>query len=310
MAIDDTASAASARAPTKPTPRRPRISADTVSGYAFLAPFLIVYAVFLIYPLWRGFFLSLHQWDLLAGPLGWTGLQNYSDMLSDPAFWNALTNTFYFVVLTVPITTALALALALALSRPTRTNAVFRAIFFSSSIVSVTVVTLIWQMVLSPSQGILAQALGTIGIPPLDWLNDQHLAMFALVIATVWWSLGLPLMLFTAGIQQIPGDIYEAAKLDNASRWKTFRYITWPALHRTTVLVVLIEIILHFQVFGQPFLMTKGGPAGATRSLVQYIYESGFRDWHLGYASTGAMVLFVVMLVASLAQLYFSRKED
>jgi len=290
--------------------RRPRLSPDTVSGYGFLAPFLIVYLVFLVYPLFRGFYLSLHQWDLLAGPLGWTGLQNYQDLLTDPTFWTALGNTFYFVVLTVPLTTVLALVLALALSKPTRTNAVFRAIFFSSSIVSVTVVTLIWQMVLSPSRGILAQALGTVGIPPLDWLNDQHLAMLALVIATVWWSLGLPLMLFSAGLQQIPGDIYEAARLDNASGWRTFRYITWPALHRTTVLVVLIEIILHFQVFGQPFLMTKGGPAGSTRSLVQYIYESGFRDWHLGYASTGAMVLFVVMLIASLAQLHFSRKED
>lgn len=301
---------ASAVAVTGRPPRRLPLHPDTLAGYGFLAPFLCIYAVFLLYPLFSGLYLSLHEWDLLAGRIGWVGLENYTAMLTDSRFWRALGNTFYFVVLTVPLTTALALVLAVALNRPTRLNAFFRAVFFSSSIVSVTVVTLIWQMVLSPSRGLLADGLATLGLPAPDWLNEPHLAMIAISVATVWWSLGLPLMLFTAGLRQIPGDIYEAALLDNATPWKTFRSITWPALHRTTVLVVVIEIVLHFQVFGQPYLMTKGGPAGSTRSLVQYIYETGFRDWNLGYAATAAMLLFVVMLGATLCQLYLSRRED
>lgn len=283
---------------------------DTLEGYLFLSPFLVIYAVFLIYPMFRGFYISLHDWELVGFFREWAGAANYVRMLGDANFWSALWNTCYFVLLTVPITTVVALALALALNKPYRTHAVFRAIFFSSSIVSVTVVTLIWQMVLSPDRGILAQALGVFGIPSINWLTDPTLAMPALAITSVWWGLGLPMMLFIAGLQQIPGDIYEAAKLDNAGHWAVLRHITLPALKRTTILVIIVEIILHFQMFGQAFLMTKGGPAGSTRSLVQYIYESGFRDWQLGYASSMAMILFVIMCIASLLQLRVSRQED
>lgn len=283
---------------------------DTIEGYLFLAPFLIIYAVFLVYPLLRGFYISLHEWELVGFYREWAGAANYLRMLQDAQFWQALWNTCYFVLLTVPITTVVALALALALNKPLRTHTIFRAIFFSSSIVSVTVVTLIWQMVLSPDRGILAQFLANFGIPPLNWLTSEALAMPALAISTVWWGMGLPMMLFIAGLQQIPGDIYEAAKLDNAGRWTVIRHITLPALKRTTVLVVIVNTILHFQMFGQAFLMTKGGPAGTTRSLVQYIYESGFRDWQLGYASTMAMILFLIMCAASLFQMHVSRQEE
>lgn len=283
---------------------------DTIEGYLFLSPFLIMYGVFLVYPMLKGFYISLHDWELVGFYREWTGLANYTRMFSDANFWRALWNTCYFVLLTVPVTAVVALALALALNKPYRTHAVFRAVFFSSSIVSVTVVTLIWQMVLSPDRGILAQALGAFGIPPINWLTDVDLAMPALAITSVWWGLGLPMMLFIAGLQQIPGDIYEAAKLDNAGRWAVLWHITLPALKRTTLLVVIVETILHFQMFGQAFLMTKGGPSGTTRSLVQYIYESGFRDWQLGYASAISMILFAIMCAASLLQLKVSRQED
>ena len=227
----------------------------------------------------------------------------------DRRFWPIVGNTLTFVALTVPSVTLVGLALALGLNRDDRVSAVLRTAFFLSQVLSVTVVTLIWQLTFSPRQGILGHLFRSVGLEPLNWITDTALAMPAIVIATVWWSLGFAMILFLAGLQEIPAERYEAARLDGAGLWPIIRFITLPALSRTTTLVVVLQIILHFQVFGQSHLITRGGPNDATQVLVRYIYQTGFRNSELGYASALAIVLFVFMLVFAMLQLRVSREE-
>lgn len=283
---------------------------DALQGYLFLGPFLLVYAVFLVYPLFKGFWISLHDWELVGAHREFIGFLNYSDLWQDTLFWKVAGNTILFVVLTVPAMTALSLALALAVHRPTRLNGVMRGIFFGSSVFSVSVVTLVWQMVLNGDRGLMAHFFRALGLEPIGFLGDPVWAMPSLAVATLWWGVGLPMALFLASLNQISPDLYEAADLDAASRWTVLRRITLPAIKRTTVLVVVLQIVAQFQMFGQAQLMTKGGPADRTRTLVQYIYDTGFRDWQIGYAAAMAVVLFVLMFSFSMLQLWLGRKED
>jgi multiple sugar transport system permease protein len=283
---------------------------DMLSAFAFLAPFLVFYILFLIYPFGLGVWISFHDWELVGTFREWIGLWNYEDMFADPQFWRAVRNTLTFAAMTVPVMVGLALLLALALNRQTRIHGALRAIFFTSNVLSVTVVTLVWIMVLSPDRGLIAQLFRAIGLEPIAFLASTTWAMPAIVATTVWWGIGFPMILFLAGLQQIPGELYEAAKLDNASPWRRFTRITLPALRRTLVLVAILQVIGQLQIFGQVLIMTGGGPSQSTRSLVQNIYETGFADWQLGYASAMSLFLFVVMFVASMAQLYIARQED
>ena len=276
----------------------------------FLAPFALLYLVFLVYPLGKGVWISLHDWELVGTRRSFVGLDNYRFLLSDPLFWTAARNTVLFVVLTVPTMTVLALGLALAVNRPTRLHGALRGIFFASSVFSVSVVTLIWQMVLNGDRGLLAHLFVGLGLRPIAFLSDAFWAMPSLVLATLWWGVGLPLALFLASLQQIPKELYEAAELDHASRWTVLRRITLPAVRRTTLLVVVLQLVAQFQMFGQSELMTKGGPADSTLSLVQYIYQTGFRDWQVGAAAAMAIVLFCLMAAFSMVQLWLGRTED
>jgi multiple sugar transport system permease protein len=279
-------------------------SRDTCYALAFVAPFLLVNFAFLVLPFVRGLWISLHDWDLLARQAGlqpsYVGLRNYEALVHDPVFWNSLWHTGEFVVMAVPSITAAGLGLALALNRPLRSFAFFRSVIFASGALSVSVLTLVWLMVLNPSRGFLGQVLLMAGLTPIDLLADRRFAMPALVVTTVWWSAGFPMALFLAALQLIPRELYEAAELDGAGTWRMFRSITLPGLISTLWLVILVEFILQVQVFGQVLLMTKGGPANSTKVLVQYLYETGFRDWQIGYAAAMAMVLFGIMVAASL----------
>ncbi|AKJ06142.1 multiple sugar transport system permease protein [Archangium gephyra] len=286
------------------SPRR-----NAIAGYAFLAPFLAFYFVFLIYPFCLGMWMSLHDWEIVGDYRQYIGLSNYAELWEDPYFWEALRNNLRFAAMTAPLATLLGLALALALNKPLRLYGALRAIFFASSIFSVTVVTLVWSMVLNPDRGLIANGMRAVGLEPIAFLAEKAWAMPALVVTTLWWGAGFPMALFLAGLQQIPPEVYEAARLDNASRWTVLRHITLPALARTTLLVVVLQTIMHLQVFGQPLLMTRGGPSNSTRPLVQLIYETGFRDWRVGYASATSMVLFGLMFFVALLQLRLSRQE-
>lgn len=278
-------------------------------GLAFVAPFLGVYLVILIYPLVRGILLSFQRVDLFGGGT-FVGFDNYARLAADPTFVQSLLNTFALALMIVPLLTALALALALGLNRATRGAAVFRGVFFSSSVLSVTIVTLIWRFVLAPDAGLLGEVAQALGAEPAPFLSDPTLALWALAITTIWWSIGLPMMLFLAGLQQIPGDVYEAAALDRASRWTTFRRVTLPALRRTVILVIMLQTAAQLQLFGQAQLLTAGGPSGASRTVVLLIFEIAFGRWELGYASAAAEILFMIILVVTLTQYWATSKAS
>jgi multiple sugar transport system permease protein len=352
---------------------------QTQAAWLLLTPFLATYALFLVYPFFRGVWISLHDWNLLAVAFNpdakeFVGMRNYERVMwgkditwslfnapilqtlglmglvlsvflrrmgrlsrfnaialgvvsvllvflpgfhpgeggrwYDRRFWPTVGNTLVFVGFAVPGVTISALLLAAALNRETRAMSILRTLFFLSQVLSVTVVTLIWQIMFSPRQGLIANVTETFGGTPINWLTDQQFAMAAIVIATVWWSLGIAMILFLAGLQDISKDIYEAAALDNARGVRAFWFITLPNLTRTISVVVILQIILHFQVFGQPHLMTQGGPNDSTQVLVRYIYQTGFRDSELGRASAMAVFLFLIMGSFSIIQFIVGREKE
>jgi multiple sugar transport system permease protein len=281
-------------------------SSEARSGLLFVAPYLMVFTALLGLPLLSGMWLSLHKADLFGGSQ-FIGVENYSRLFRDAIFLRSVHNTCYFALLTVPALTLAGLALALALNNRSRSSAFLRGLFFSSSVLSVTIVTLIWRMVLIPDGGLVASVLAKMGFAPIPFLSDAHLAMPALAIVTIWWCIGLPMMLFLAALQQVPADLYEAAALDNAGRWRTLMRITLPSIRRTAIVVVVIEIILQFQLFGQAQIMTLGGPNNASLPIVLFIYQIGFQRWDIGYAAAASEVLFCIILVAALTQFFVSR---
>jgi multiple sugar transport system permease protein len=281
-------------------------ASEARSGLLFVAPYLLVFAVLLLYPLLSGIWLSLHKADLFGGSQ-FIGAENYARLFRDDIFLKSVRNTLWFVVLTVPALTLAGLGLALALNNSSRMSAVLRGLFFSSSVLSVTIVTLIWRMVLVPDGGLLANLLARAGRPAIPFLSDARLALPAVALTTIWWCIGLPMMLFLAALQQVPKDLYEAAALDNAGWWRTLFRITLPSIRRTAVVVVIIEIILQFQLFGQAQIMTLGGPNNASLPIVLFIYQVGFQRWDIGYAAAASEILFCLILLAALTQYFVTR---
>jgi multiple sugar transport system permease protein len=285
---------------------RSAAASEARSGLLFVAPYLLVFTVLLIYPLFAGMWLSLHKADLFGGSQ-FIGVENYSRLLRDAVFLRSVRNTCYFVLLTVPALALCGLGLALALNSQTRRAAILRGLFFSSSVLSVTIVTLIWRMVLIPDGGLIAALLTKAGLSPIAFLSDAHLALPSLAMVTLWWCIGLPMMLFLAALQQVPKDLYEAAALDNAGRWRTLMSITLPSIRRTALVVIVIEIILQFQLFGQAQIMTLGGPNNASLPIVLFIYQIGFQRWDIGYAAAASEVLFCIILLAAMTQFFMAR---
>lgn len=279
------------------------------SNMLYVAPYLILYVTLLVYPLFAGFWLSLHKADFFGGSR-FVGLQNFVRLFSDKVFLGAVGNTFYFILLTVPALALIGLALALALNRTTRSAAFLRGVFFSSSVLSVTIVTLLWRVVFAPDGGFIANVLHAFGQSSIPFLSDEDLALPAIGITTIWWCIGLPMMLFLAALQQVPRELYEAAALDNADRWKTLWHVTLPSIRRTFALVVIIEVVLQFQLFGQAQLMTLGGPNNASRPMVLFIYEVGFNRWDVGYAVAAGQILFGLILIAALAQYFVAQRKE
>ncbi len=271
------------------------------SNALFVAPYVLVYLCLLIYPLIAGMGLSLFKADLFGGGV-FVGFENYARLMRDAVFLQSVANTFLFVLLTVPPLTVLPLFLALLLNRTTAVAAFFRGVFFSSSVLSVTIVTLIWRMILMADGGLVTDVLSFFHLPAIPFLSDPRIVMVSMAIITVWWCLGLPMMMYLAALQQVPQDIYEAAALDNSSWWRTLTRITLPGISRTVVLVAIMQCVLQFQLFGQPQLITQGGPNGASRPIVLFIFEVGFRRWDVGYAAAAAQILFAIILIATLIQ--------
>lgn len=305
MAQIDTA--LTARAIVAPARTR-KVDAPRWSNMLFVAPFLVFFVLLLVLPLFWGMWLSLTKADLF-GPGRFIGLGNYVRLAGDKIFIGSILNTFYFVFLTVPAMAIIGLSLALVLNRQTRTATVLRAVFFASSVLSVTIVTLIWRIVFIPEMGLLSVIFGWFGVNAPKFLSDPNLVMPGIAIATVWWGIGLPMVLFLAALQQVPGEIYEAAALDNASRWRTLWYITLPSIRRTFALVVIMQIVFQFQLFGQAQLMTQGGPNNASRPIVLYIYETAFKRFDVGMGAAASEILFALILVAAMVQYFISRRR-
>lgn len=278
------------------------------SNALFVLPYLVVFIGMLVYPLILGIELSFYKVDLF-GPGRFVGLKNYIRLMSDKIFFQSVMNTLYFVVLTVPATVFIGLFIAIALNQESKVSGLLRGIFFSSSVLSVTIVTLIWRIVFIPNDGLLANIFTSVGWEPIGFLSRPEWALIAVAITTIWWCIGLPMMLFLAALQQIPKEVYEAAALDNTSKYRTFRFITVPSIMRTIILTIIIEIILQFQLFGQAQLMTDGGPNGTSRPIVMFIYDAAFKRWDIGYAAAASQVLFAMILMAAMTQYFISARK-
>jgi multiple sugar transport system permease protein len=275
-------------------------------AFWFVAPALAAIGLFFFVPVVASLGLSLTDFDIysVADPanLRFVGLTNYRRLLEDPAFWTALRNTSYFVVVGAPLSVATSLAAALLLShRLVRWKGLLRTIYFLPVVTTLVAVAVVWRFLYHPRVGPLARIFEALGLPAVDWLGDPAFAMPAIVLMAVWKGFGFNMVIFVAGLQSIPERLYEAACLDGASALQQFRHVTLPMLAPTTSFVLLMTLIGHFQLFAEPYVMTQGGPGDATRSLVLLMYEQGFRWWSLGQAAALAFVLFAIILAVSLA---------
>ena len=273
---------------------------ETVEGILWSLPYLAVFGVFLVWPALKGLYMSLHDWDpFVPSQSEFIGIQNYVELFSDPVFWNAMQGTVYFVALSVPLLVLVGLGLALGVNKNVKGKRILRAIYFSPYILTVAVVTLIWSEVYSGSYGLINYYLGYFMDNPPGWLTSTDLAMPALAFMTVWWLVGFNFVIFLAARQGIPERLYEAARLDGASTWRAFKDVTLPQMRNSILFVVIIQFILQFQVFAQPYVLTGGGPRDSTDTLVYYLYRSAFSQQQYGYgAAIGYVLVMILMLIA------------
>lgn len=291
----------SAATPTPHTDRlAPQVSRSTVVAHAwalvFLAFALVGLIVLTIGPIVASFALSFTDWDLL-GPPRFVGLRNLQDLVVDKIFWRALQNTIAFTVVSVPLGVALALGLALALNRKVRGIGLYRTLFLLPLVASNVATSLLWGLMLDPVAGPVNYLLGQAGLSQPGWLGDAIWAMPAIIIMSVWKGFGFNVVIFLAGLQGIPRELYEAAEIDGAGRSSKFRHVTLPMLSPTMLFVLIIALIASFQVFDATYVLTKGGPQNATITLVYYVYRAGFQQLQMGYASALSYVLFALTLV-------------
>ncbi len=266
-----------------------------------LAPNLILVAVFLFVPAVAGLSLSFTHWDLLT-PAEFAGLDNYRVLLDDKNFWTALRNTAVYTFVSVPILVASGLILALLLHSKLPGTMLFRALFFIPVIMSGVVVSLAWRWLLHPDYGVVNYGLESVGIRGPNWFADPSWAMPAIIVVSVWQGFGFNMVIFLAALGEVPQSLYEAARIDGANRWQEFRNVTLPMISAITYFVIILSVIGSFQVFDLVFVLTGGGPGRSTSVMVQYIYESAFRDFQMGYASALSVVLFLIILAMSLLQ--------
>lgn len=281
----------------------------------FLAPGMALITLFFILPVIAGFFLSLTDFDLYSiGDVRNTrvvGAKNYASLLDNPLFWRALTNTLYFSFVGGPLTIAVALAAALLLNaKLARFKALFRTIYFAPVVTTIVGVAIVWKYVYHPRVGLLNRMLDAIGIQGPDWLGDPQWAMPALILLAVWRGFGYATVIFLAGLQNVPEELYEAARIDGAGGWKQFWHVTVPQLGPTFVFVGIITAIGFLQVFAEPYVMTPdGGPLNSTLTIVMLMYREGFRWWNMGYAAAVAFILFAMVLLATLANTLIRRRR-
>jgi len=282
-------------------------------AWCFVGPALVVIAVFFALPVLAAFAMSLTDFDIYAladlSTLRIVGLRNYAELLRRPLFWQALGNTLYFVAVGVPLSLAVSLVAALLLnSRLARLQPFFRTALFAPVVTTVVAVAVIWRYLLGTRYGVLNYALGALGIPEIDWLGDPRFAMPAIILFAVWKNFGYNMIILLAGLQKIPDDLYEAARIDGASAFAQFRFVTLPMLTPILTIVGILTVAGYFQLFAEPYVMTQGGPLQSTVSVLYFMYEEGFKWWNLGNASAVAFLLFLLIFAVTLVQMRVARR--
>jgi multiple sugar transport system permease protein len=276
--------------------------------YFFLAPALFMICVFFFFPVIAALFMSFTDFDIYGlsnfNLVRLVGLQNYIDLLRDPLFWTALKNTFYFVFIGGPLSITVSLSAALLInSKLVKFKGFFRLAYFTPVVATLVSVAIVWRYIYHPRFGLLNYALDFFGIEAIDWLGDPFWAMPSIIILAVWKNFGYNMIIFIAGLQNIPDELYEAAKIDGANAVSQFISITFPMLAPTMLFVGIITMIGYFQLFAEPYIMTQGGPVNSTLSIVLYMYEEGFRWWNMGYSASLAFILFIIIFIGTLVQL-------
>ena len=284
------------------------------TAWLFLTPALLVLGVFFLIPVLGALVLSFTDYDLYAladlHNLRFVALGNYWALLHRPAFWAALGHTFYFVAVGVPLSLAASLGAALLLhSRLARCKAFFRTALFAPVVTTAVAMAVVWRYLFNTKYGWANHLLGVLGIHPVDWLGDPHWAMPTIILFAVWKNFGYNMIILLAGLQAIPVELYEAARIDGASAWRQFRHVSLPMLGPTLLMVAILTVSGYFQLFAEPYVMTEGGPLQSTTSVLYLMYEDGFQWWNLGIASAEAFVLFLVVFAVTVAMLRLSSRE-
>lgn len=275
---------------------------DTLPAWLLLAPFLVAFGLFFFLPALQTFWLSLTE-SSLTRTSAFVGLDNYHTLLNDPSFWDSVGNTFYFSLLTVIPLCAVGLLMAMLVDRFTRVQGWLQGTFFLPFVLPISVMTLIADWMLQPSSGVVNHILGG----QRAWLADPTWALPAVAIGTIWWTVGFNMLLFLAGLRNIPAELYEAAALDGARGFALFRAITWPALRPVATTALILQLIASLKVFGQTYILTSGGPFNTTRVALHYMYETAFTQSDAGYAAAVAMAFVAIVIVLSLLQAWLVR---
>jgi len=289
--------------------RRRKGKREGLSAILFLSPTLLVFMVFVLFPVVFSFYLSFHTWNMFSSQRSFVGLENYERILRTPEFWDVLRNTVIYTLGTIPLNMIVALVLAYLLNKKIVGKKILRTAFFAPVIMSSVAAAVIWRWVYEPNFGLLNYCLSWFGVPAVNWLNDPTAAMFALIMMGVWKTFGVNMVLFSAGLQGIPEHYYEAAEIDGAGRWRKFWHITLPLLSPTTFFILVMSVIGSFQVFDTVYVLTSGGPLGRTKVLVFYLYENAFKFFEMGYASAVAYVLFAIIFGLTLLQVRYLKKS-
>ena len=292
---------------------RPEARAEARAGWLFITPALSLITIFFVLPVLAAFLLSFTDFDIYSigdpGSTRFIGLGNYRTLWDSPLFWTALRNTSLFVVLGGPLSVLASLVAAVLVhSKLVRFRPLFRSAFFAPWVTTLVAVALVWRFVYHPQYGPLNALLQALGLPAIDWLGNPAWAMPAIVVVSVWKNFGYNMLVFLAGLSNIPEELYEAAELDGAGAWHRFRRVTVPMLGPTFVFVGVVTMIASFQIFSEPYVMTQGGPLKSTLTLMLLMYEEGFRWWRLGFATAIAVVLFLLTLAGTLVQLRLRRE--
>lgn len=274
-------------------------------GWEFVAPAVLLVTMFVVIPCLWGIGLSFTKYDGIA-PARFTGLANYSRMADDPMIPSTLINTALYVLFTLPVGLVLSLAIALALhAKWFKGRSVARGIYFLPNVTSLAAVAFVWQWILNPEYGLLNAGMRGVGLPTLGWLSDPNLALPSVAAVGIWHGLGFSVLIFLSGLRAIPEEVLEAARMDGASAWPSFRFVTWPLLMPTTMFLTIMGVIGGFQVFQSVYVMTGGGPLDRTRVYLFYLWQSAFQNLEMGYASSMAVLLFVIVMALTVIQWQF-----